>query len=437
MPANYLMSWEPTRRRWWKMENGKRHVVSVRQLRKFFNDHNIQETKESSYQHANAWWQERQRSEPRSRRSGFDADGSFLMEVTPSEAQALMVVEAGDRGLPIPDAVKEAVLGKARREELGRQVDAILNPVKPPSDRTIVILIGRYLDMLLSRHRAGEISVGEYANQREALFYFGEWFGPESPIDDLTPDKWESYFLHLIGDDAPKSINTRKKRFGYARNFIRWIDDSNIHPAPKNLDRKQHRFKGGSQAVPTIGSEVVKATINGAKGQLKLHLLLMTNCGFTQQDIADLHPSEVDWESGRIRRQRSKTSGNNKVPVVDYPLWNDTFRLLQQYRSTDPTHVLLTESGKTWVRDDIGENGRRSRVDAINRNYRKLDVKGKQPMKMFRKASSTLLDSSPDYGRYAIHFLGHAPDIAHRHYISSNGSSFDAAIRWLGEQFGF
>src|SRR4051794_37230786 len=49
MPAAYLMAWEPTRRRWWKQYRNKRYVVSCRQL-------DAPETKEGSYQAANAWW---------------------------------------------------------------------------------------------------------------------------------------------------------------------------------------------------------------------------------------------------------------------------------------------------------------------------------------------------------------------------------------------
>ena len=28
-----------------------------------------------------------------------------------------------------------------------------------------------------------------------------------------------------------------------------------------------------------------------------------------------------------------------------------------------------------------------------------------------------------------IHYLGHAPDIAHKHYINSNGEGFDNSVR--------
>lgn len=244
--------------------------------------------------------------------------------------------------------------------------------------------------------------------------------------------------MHLIGPKAPKSIDTRRKHFRYARNFLTWLDDLNIHSAPKNLNRRQYRFKGSSQSVPTVATDVVKNTVAAAQGQLKLHLLLMLNCGFTQQDISDLHPSEIDWKHGRIHRKRSKTDAHENVPTVDYLLWRETFELLKLYRSNNADHVLMTESGKTWMRDDIHDNGSRSRTDAIQSNYRKLAVEGKPSLKMFRKASSTLLNGSPDHGKYAIHFLGHAPtDVARKHYISENGPSFDAAINWLGEQFNF
>ena len=49
MPATYLMALEPTRRRWWKQYRKTRYVVSCRQL-------DAPETKEGSYQAANAWW---------------------------------------------------------------------------------------------------------------------------------------------------------------------------------------------------------------------------------------------------------------------------------------------------------------------------------------------------------------------------------------------
>ena len=42
----------------------------------------------------------------------------------------------------------------------------------------------------------------------------------------------------------------------------------------------------------------VKKILAKAHGVLRLHILLFLNCGMTQQDISDLHPSEVDWDGG-------------------------------------------------------------------------------------------------------------------------------------------
>jgi hypothetical protein len=67
-----------------------------------------------------------------------------------------------------------------------------------------------------------------------------------------------------------------------------------------------------------------------------------------------------------------------------------------------------------------------------------LIVEGKLPLKVFRKVGSTTINSSSVHGKYAIFFLGHAPDdVAHKHYLFENGPGFDSAVKWLGEQFGF
>ena len=77
----------------------------------------------------------------------------------------------------------------------------------------------------------------------------------------------------------------------------------------------------------------VQTLIEAAPGQLKLHLLLMLNCGFTQQDVADLGQEEVDWLAGMISRRRSKTGDHVTVPMVSYRLWPETFELLRRFRS--------------------------------------------------------------------------------------------------------
>ena len=84
-----------------------------------------------------------------------------------------------------------------------------------------------------------------------------------------------------------------------------------------NLHSRRYRFGGGAKAVPVLEIGEVPKLIDEAPGQLKLHLLLMANTGMTQTDISDLHPSEVDWERGRVTRKRSKTEDRASVPTVE------------------------------------------------------------------------------------------------------------------------
>ncbi len=65
MPRVIRMSWEPSRRRWWKVINGKRYVVSVRQLKKLgYLPLAADESKEATYQSANAWLENQLKAEP-------------------------------------------------------------------------------------------------------------------------------------------------------------------------------------------------------------------------------------------------------------------------------------------------------------------------------------------------------------------------------------
>jgi len=52
MARVYHMTWVPSRRGWMKEYRGKKYAVSCRQL-------GVPETKESSYQAANQWWQQK------------------------------------------------------------------------------------------------------------------------------------------------------------------------------------------------------------------------------------------------------------------------------------------------------------------------------------------------------------------------------------------
>lgn len=156
-----------------------------------------------------------------------------------------------------------------------------------------------------------------------------------------------------------------------------------------------------------------------------------------QADLASLRDKEVDWKTGRIVRKRIKTPKFVGVPVVDFPLWPETFRLLTQHRSASE-FVLLTNSGKQLVRNYVGDKGKNKRDDTVHRDWFRWCAAAKlyfPALKCLRKTGATAL--AEEYGyNFAILYLGHAPrSIADKHYIRPPKTKFDEAIEWLEQGF--
>ena len=198
--------------------------------------------------------------------------------------------------------------------------------------------------------------------------------------------------------------------------------------APENLHDKRMRFTIPTKEVEVFSLEETRSLMAAAREQVRLLILLTLNCGMTQVDISDSRHEEVDWDAGRLRRKRSKTSHHKKAPEVEYPLWAETLELLKQFRSSDPDHVLVTKSGRPWV-------DRKTRnTDSVRTEFDKLDAR--LPFKHLRKTAATILGGHPVFRAYAQYFLGHAPDtVADVHYIRPSQEQFDLAILWLREQF--
>jgi len=432
-----IMTWEPNKSRWRKMHRGKIYTVTCETLGQ-------PATKEASYRAANQWWEEKkaeleahQPAHPHravleviERRMDWAA--AHQPDLVPVLEDDLEIVKA----LPEGDRFAWAFLGEQRQWEVWADRLARHHAPPLPADRTIAAQIERHLGLERARVDAGQISVSEFDTIRRCLHDFRDWIGGSNPVVLLDAEHWEAWWTHLMGQAI--SVEYKKKKLRYARSLISWLAEKGLVPVPPNLHSRRYRFGGGIRVVPTVPLADLKKLVAGAPGQLRLHLLLMLNCGMYQGDISDLMPSQVDWEAGRIRRKRSKTEDHAKVPIVEYRLWPETRRLLREYGRTEGERALLTESGRPWVRDFLKPDGKRSKVDAIKSNYVHLRRKTKlaYPMKLLRKTSASLLETNADFARYATLFLGHSPrSIADRHYVVPSQENFDLAVAWLGEKY--
>ena len=192
-----------------------------------------------------------------------------------------------------------------------------------------------------------------------------------------------------------------------------------------------------------MSDEEVKAILKGVPddNQLKLHVLLMLNCGYRGMDIATLREAEI--EDGRIIRKRHKTKDSKHTPTVNYKLWDHTRRLLDRWK-TGKNVALLTKSGGLWVYGELVEQDdgshKTKQTDNIASNFNRIVRRGlriDRPYSLLRKTAASKLDDHPEFGRYAEHYLGEKPEsVAKLHYITPSQERFDAALVWLGDQYG-
>jgi integrase len=483
------MSWEPKGRRWWKQYRGKRHQVSCKQLSSLLRRH-VPETKEGSYQAANAWWIARKSevdgqqpphrydwylSEMGRRRAWALRHGE--LEVAKVIDSEIADVERGsdpwyiksswgpdvsdlppypppapirDGERPPDEYYQQRILGV----ELSRALD-LQDPIWPdrlandrsgsvPKDATVGGLAETWLSRRRTKVEAGDLSPRGYDNTVDCLNHLRDWLGAESAATIIDSDRWENYFVHLLGrvKSGTWSKDFAHKVFATGMMFIEWLVMKKVIPPLGNLRSSEYRFGRSVKRVETMTAEEVRTIIDQAKGQLKLHLLLMANCGMTQKDVSDLRHDEVDWEKGRITRKRSKTKTEKRVPTLSYKLWPITLEHLERHRSDDAEVVLLSSNGRRWVHSRLDASGKLVSTDSIATNYDHLRKRMKKAgrsiktLKVFRKTSATLLSNDPRFARYVQHFLGHSPNsLIERHYVAVSDEEFDKAVEWLGQQY--
>jgi integrase len=309
--------------------------------------------------------------------------------------------------------------------------------------------VGKAIDAFLGHKRtqaeAQQRSLNRYDVLRQQLWHFRDWLGSDKPIDALDESCLRSYYEYLIKQISQQqySSKTASEMLSALKQFIRWAWQHGYCSLPRNLDSKDLHIAVKQEPIKTVSVDTVKLILSKASDKTKLYVLLMLNCGMTQKDISDLRPDEVDWKRGRIQRVRSKTDNHEAVPVVDYPLWHETWQLIKTHGNQQGERVFLNKDGKPLKSDYIKTNGRRAQNDAIKNAFFRL-TKRKDMMnalqgvslKQLRASAASLLGSHPEFQRYAQHFLGHSPrSVADKHYVTPSQQQFDNAIKWLGEQY--
>lgn len=384
----------------------------------------------------------REKAEEENSRSGWTLSNNWLNTIRYAIEHQLP--------FPVTPSPEETKLGNVMDGTalLGDQADPRQTIGPPPwelATRTPKESVGanatEFLEMVEKRSQNGEVSAAWYDSLQRGVVEFKNWIGEHTPVTSINGKILESYRANISEHVSTGrwSNHTGKDFWSVGKQFIKWLwEVEALESLPRNFSRL--RWEVAPKAIETFGTAQLTLLLGEATGPLRLHLLLMANCGFGQTDIAELQPDEVNWSEGRIIRKRSKTAQWEGVPVVNYTLWDETLKLLKQYKTTDAEHVLLTSQGKP-LRSTRLEGGKVKKADSIKLAFRrlrdKLDNDPGKPMKLIRKTCASLLAEEYDES-LAAHFLGHAPrSIAGKHYIKPSQDKFDEAIKWLGKQFGY
>lgn len=329
----------------------------------------------------------------------------------------------------------EHTLWKDRLEAQSRRLD------QTDCDETFAANIQVFLSGKRTEVAAGQLSAVRADSLRSYLDIVMEFTGRTTSVSKIDQETLSTFRTHLLQRIAAKQMSDYYARdiFAAFKMFIRWVasNTNKLEHLPKNIDDKRLTISISQRKAKTLNLEQIQKLREEANDRTKLYLLLGLNCAMTQQDIADLKQSEVDWSVGIITRKRSKTSDCENVPEVSYRLWSTTFDLLKQERSENSDRVLLTRDGNPLKNEQINEKDKLSKSDAVRLSLRRLSLKSKVPftMKMLKKSAASLLRNNRQYRGLESLFLDHAPtSMADKHYTGVPQELLDEAIAWLGQE---
>jgi integrase len=390
-------------------------------------------------------------------------------ELTQGERQ--FIIEFCLRGMVAPNEqgnVFDARFGSIgwklndKWEERVRHLDELAAHGKK-EPQTVGHQVNRFLDSKEKLVHAGVNKARTWGTLAERLPFFVSWIKPGTHVSTIDGTTVTGFYEWTL---AQASWNHQRAKgiFNTARQWIRWAwrqDDVELEELPRNIDSREFVFlthldeTGISKETRTDKLWTLddfRSTLQLVPEDFKLFLLLMLNCGFTNEDIASLLKSEVRLEEGRIVRQRGKTRRHAHPPVVNYKLWPTTAELFRKRWSEHPTLALTNSQGRPLgVSRLVKEAGKTKEVlwTAIGRRYqqmkRAVPKKKKRPplpdkeLKFLRKTGSTKIRSKREFLSLDSLYLGHSwATVADKHYNAFDGLPYpplDEAITWLGSEF--
>jgi integrase len=315
-----------------------------------------------------------------------------------------------------------------------------------PADKTIGHWGERWLAKKTDECRQGVRAASGLRPIRYAVRYFTEFAGDKTEVAGIDAGLWERWVTFVEAKVALRDKDPEQgwagtyagTLFGHVKAFLHWlVEQGALDQLPRNF-RRRPRLSRPADEIVTYSDDEVKALLGAATGEHKLHILLGLNVAFHTVDVGTLKRSEVDLKAGTITRRRTKTRRQKHTPLVCYPLWPTTLRLLRTHMATTGDLALLTPQGRPWHRVTLTAGGKEQLANPVADYHEALckRLRIATAFKTLKKTSASKLRAGP-YQDVRSHFLGHAPPrLDDKHYSAPPQTRFAEAVRWLGEQYG-
>jgi integrase len=332
-------------------------------------------------------------------------------------------------------------------QERIRQLDEDPSNIKQP--QTIEHWIGKYVQRLKSRGHSS-IKIGTAKDQVQKIGKFRELADTSKHVTTITDETLDKYAQDLDEQDLEKA--SKQSYFNSFRMFLRWIcrqpNCDLFKKEPGNLNSKESRFRErhgtGRKRLKKKGllwtPDEFKLVLTKVPQPYRAYLVTMLNCGFRSTDLNALRKEDVHLKIGRIIIQREKMNQNDTSPVVNYPLWPITVKLIQEAMSDDPVYVFAGRNGNRlivakFIGDEPRTHDNLSRYWGRNRESFGLAEKR---LDYIRKTGSTEIERI-NRGVETLYLGESLASVPSIHYNFRDGEPYtdlDAAIHELGMIFG-
>jgi integrase len=453
MAREFKMTWHPPRQCWYVKKDGRRYYCPIKCRGKT--------TDKDGYSNSLAWWEEKKReleNVPKVASSSFPpiekADRQLIKKVMADERRTEEDATLQVLGWKEQDAQLQRYGPTEVSAWLAMERDRLAAAAAPKHD-TMEIIVKKFLDFKVSQAVTGMKSAGRAINLVTYLKQFKAFVGADRPVKDITAMTLFDFHAKTVNDMATGQLTdyAARDRLQVAKQFIRWAWELNLIDLPRNINSKELTIYVEQKEIKVFDANNLAPIINSAPEPLKVHLLLMANCGMTAMDVGDLRNNEIDFAAGTITRIRSKrkkkrgassTTETGKVKV-QWKLWPLTLELLRKNANKSGDFAFTSGDGGQIAYtkiDPVTYKG--CDVDLIDKAYRahcrdsKIAKKNIRSLKQIRATSATLIGHHKDFARYSQYFLGHAPrSVAEKFYIKPSQDQFDECVCWLGKHYGF